>query len=198
VRLSRAFFARPCLEVAPELVGLVLVRELPGGERLAGRIVEVEAYLGDGSDPGSHSHRGETRRNRTMFGPPGHFYVYVSMGIHHCVNVVCEPEGVGAAVLLRALEPLEGEARMLAHRRGRGGRDLTRGPGRLAQALAIGLGDDGACALAGALRLQRAPRGAAPLEIRAHTRIGLTKGADLPYRFFAAGSPFVSRYPRAP
>ena len=198
MRLSRAFFARPCLAVAPELVGLVLVRELPGGERLAGRIVEVEAYLGDGSDAASHSHRGLTARNRSMFGPPGHFYVYVSMGIHHCVNVVCEPKGVGAAVLLRALEPLEGEARMLAHRGGRGGRELARGPGRLAQALAIGLGDDAASALSGALRLEPAPRGAAPLQIRTSTRIGLTKGADLPYRFFAAGSPFVSRYPRAP
>jgi DNA-3-methyladenine glycosylase len=112
--------------------------------------------------------------------------------------VVCEPKGVGAAVLLRALEPLEGEARMLAHRGGRGGRDLARGPGRLAQALAIGLGDDGACALSGALRLEPAPRGAAPLALRSSTRIGLGKGADLPYRFFAAGSPYVSRYPRAP
>jgi DNA-3-methyladenine glycosylase len=192
VRLSRGFFARPALEVAPDLLGLVLVRELPGGERLAGRIVEVEAYLGDGSDAGSHSHRGETRRNRAMFGPPGHFYVYVCMGIHHCANVVCEPKGTGAAVLLRALEPLQGESAMLANRGGRGGRELLAGPGRLAQALAITLADDGADVLSGALRLE-APSRRSRLDVGTSRRIGLTKGADLPYRFFVAGSRFVSR-----
>jgi len=192
MRLTRAFFARPVLEVAPELLGLLLVRELPDGERLAGRIVEVEAYLGDGTDPGSHSHRGPTRRNRAMFGPPGHFYVYVCMGIHLCANVVCEPEGTGAAVLLRALEPLEGEAQMRARRSGRAGRELCGGPGRLAQALAITLGDDGASALSGSLRLE-APPAPRALEIRTSRRIGLSKGVELPYRFFAADSRFVSR-----
>ena len=107
MRLSRRFFARPCLEVAPELLGCLLVHELDG-ERLEGRIVEVEAYLGDGSDAASHAHRGPTPRSEIMFGRPGHFYVYRSMGIHACVNVVCEPVGRGAAALLRAGEPLEG------------------------------------------------------------------------------------------
>ena len=87
-RYSRAFFARPCLEVSRELVGAYLVRTLPNREKLAGRIVEVEAYIGDGTDPGAHSHRGPTPRNRVMFGPPGHLYVYLSYGIHTCANVV--------------------------------------------------------------------------------------------------------------
>ena len=105
MRLARAFFARPCLEVAPEILGLLLIHELPGGARLVGRIVEVEAYLGEGSDAASHAHRGPTPRSRIMFGEPGHFYVYRSMGLHFCANVVCEPEGHAAAVLLRAAEP---------------------------------------------------------------------------------------------
>ena len=192
MRLPRSFFARPCLAVAPELLGLWLIHELPDGERLVGRIVEVEAYLGDGSDAASHAHRGPTRRNRPMFGPPGHFYVYRSMGIHRCANLVCEPVGSAAAVLLRAAEPLEGEERMRALRGGRGGRELASGPGRLAEAFAIELSDDGADALRGPLRLERDPR-VPPLAIRVGKRIGITKSAELPYRFFARDSPQVTR-----
>ncbi|HXX48453.1 MAG TPA: DNA-3-methyladenine glycosylase [Myxococcota bacterium] len=192
MRLARSFFARPCLEVAPELLGLWLIHELPGGERLVGRIVEVEAYLGDGNDAASHAHRGPTRRNRPMFGPPGHFYVYRSMGIHRCANVVCERVGSAAAVLLRAAEPLEGQERMRALRGGRSGRELASGPGKLAEAFAIELADDGADALRGPLRLERDPR-AASLEIRVGARIGISKSADLPYRFFVRGSPHVTR-----
>lgn len=191
-RLDRAFFARPCLEVAPDLLGCTLVHVLDGGTRLAGRIVEVEAYLGDGSDAGSHSHRGPTRRNRAMFGPPGHFYVYRSHGLHTCVNLVTEPEGTGAAVLVRALEPLEGAARMRANRGGRDGRELANGPGKLAQALGITLAHDGLPALRGRLRLEP-PLGPPPAEIATSPRIGLSKAADLPYRFFLPESPFVSR-----
>jgi len=192
VRLPRSFFARPVLEVAPELIGLLLIHELRGGERLVGRIVEVEAYLGDGTDPASHSHRGPTPRSRVMFGEPGHFYVYRSMGIHLCANVVCEPAGRGAAVLLRAAEPLEGEARMTALRGGRGGRELASGPGKLAQAFAVELAHDGADALRGALRLER-ERSARPPALAVGPRIGLTKAPDLPYRFFARDSPHVTR-----
>jgi DNA-3-methyladenine glycosylase len=192
MRLARSFFARPCLEVAPELIGLLLIHELPSGVRLVGRIVEVEAYLGDGTDAASHSHRGPTPRSRVMFGPPGHFYVYRAMGIHRCVNVVTEPEGSGAAVLLRAAEPLEGESHMRALRGGRGGRELASGPGKLAQAFAIELAHDGRDALVGALRIER-ERGARPLAISAGPRIGITKSADLPYRFFARDSPHVTR-----
>ena len=195
MRLSRAFFARPCLEVAPEILGLLLVHELADGARLSARIVEVEAYLGDGSDAASHAHRGPTPRARVMFGPPGHFYVYRSMGIHACVNVVCEPAGRGAAVLLRAGEPVEGETRMRRLRGGRDGRELANGPGKLAQALGITLALNGADALRGGLRLERPPRPAAPpaFAVAVTPRIGITKSADLPYRFFVRDSPHVSR-----
>lgn len=191
-RLDRAFFARPVLEVAPDLLGCRLVRVLPGGARLTGRIVEVEAYVGDGTDPASHAHSGPTRRNRAMFGPPGHFYVYLSHGLHFCANLVCEPSGTGAAVLLRAVEPLEGGAEMRARRRGREGRELTNGPGKLAQAFAITLADDGASALRGALRIEPAlePRGFA---VGVSPRIGIRKAAELPYRFTVRGSPWLSR-----
>jgi DNA-3-methyladenine glycosylase len=191
-RLDRAFFARPCLEVAPDLLGCRIVHVLPDSTRLEGRIVEVEAYLGDGTDAGSHSHRGPSARNRAMFGPPGHFYVYRSHGLHFCVNLVTEPEGTGAAVLLRALEPLEGLARMRALRGGRDDRDLTNGPGKLAQALAITLTHDATPALRGQLRLEPALEALA-LAIDTSPRIGLSKGASLPYRFFLRDSPFVSR-----
>jgi DNA-3-methyladenine glycosylase len=191
-RLDRGFFARPVLAVAPDLLGCRLLRVLPDGARLEGRIVEVEAYLGDGSDAGSHSHRGETRRNRSMFGPPGHFYVYLSHGLHFCANLVCEPAGTGAAVLLRAVEPLAGVERMRALRAGRDGRELTNGPGKLAQAFAITLDDDGAPALRGSLRIEARSEARAPA-IATSTRIGLGKGRDLPYRFFVRESPWVSR-----
>ncbi|HXZ83975.1 MAG TPA: DNA-3-methyladenine glycosylase [Myxococcota bacterium] len=192
MRLARSFFARPCLEVAPELLGLWLIHELPDGERLVGRIVEVEAYLGDGSDAASHSHRGPTRRNRPMFGPPGHFYVYRSMGIHRCANVVCEPVGSAAAVLLRAAEPLEGEERMRELRGGRSGRELANGPGKLAEAFAIELAHDGADALRGPLRLERDPHSGPPA-IQVSARVGISKSAELPYRFFVRDSPHVTR-----
>jgi DNA-3-methyladenine glycosylase len=192
MRLRRSFFARPCLEVAPEMLGLLLIHELANGARLVGRIVEVEAYLGDGGDAASHAHRGPTPRSRVMFGPPGHFYVYRSMGIHRCANLVCESEGRAAAVLLRAAEPLEGEPRMRALRGGREGRELASGPGKLAQAFAIQLAHDGRDALRGALRLEREPGAPAPA-ISVGPRIGLSKAADLPYRFFVRGSPHVTR-----
>ncbi len=192
-RLGIAFFDRPCLDVAPELVGCTLVRRLPGGERLVGRIVEVEAYLGDGSDPAAHSHIGPTPRNRAMFGPAGRLYVYRSYGLHWCANVVCEGRGRGAAVLLRALEPLQGDAWM---RRRRGlrpdapARLVAGGPGRLAQALAIDDSLYGASLASGPLSLHRGSPAARP----AHgPRIGIRKAAALPYRFFDSESPCLSR-----
>ncbi len=249
--LTRAFFDRPCLEVAPELVGVQLVRKLPDGTRLVGRIVEVEAYLGDGSDPGSHSHRGQTPRNRSMFGPPARLYAYRIYGVHTCLNVVVEPAGIGAAILLRALEPLEGIETMQRHRglrqrkpgsRGQASRpgqtdqagqadqagqtdqagqanqaeqtgqadqagqtgrqpadrverNLARGPGRLAQALQLGMADDGASILRGAITLRRAPEGEPVRPTAQSRRIGLTQGADLPYRFYQADCPWVCRLP---
>jgi DNA-3-methyladenine glycosylase len=195
--LPRAFFDRPSPVVARDLVGALIVHRLADGTKLAGRIVEVEAYLGDGSDPGSHAHRGETPRNRSMFGPPGHLYTYRSYGIHTCANVVCEARGRGAAVLLRAIEPILGLARM---RELRGlpaqapERLIATGPGRLAQALGITLAHDGCSVLRGsALVLHRAAAGAPRACIAVSERIGLTRGAEIPYRFFAIGSACVSR-----
>ncbi len=189
--LTRAFFARPCLEVAPALLGCPLGHRIDG-RRLAGRIVEVEAYLGGGQDPGSHSHRGPTPRNRAMFGPPGRFYVYRSMGLHVCTNVVCEPREHAAAVLLRAVEPLDGEASMRRARGGRDGSELTNGPGKLSQAFAITLEHYGRSALRGALRIEA--DGAAPRpRILTSPRIGLSRGTELRYRFFVDGNPYVTR-----
>lgn len=192
-RLTRAFFTRPCSEVAPQLLGCRLVHDLEDGTRLSGTIVEVEAYLGDGSDPGSHAHNGPTRRNASMFGWPGHFYIYRSMGIHVCANFVCEERGSGAAVLLRALEPGEGVAAMRRHRKGRTELELTNGPAKLTQAFAIGIEHDGASALRGPLRVEADEMPARG--IACSPRIGLVKGADLWYRYFVRDSPWVTPSP---
>ena len=193
-RLPASFFARSPLEVAPELLGCLLVHG-NGRRRRVGRIVEVEAYLGDGSDPASHAHRGETRRNAAMFGPPGRFYIYRSMGLHDCANVVCQPRGVGAAVLLRAVEPLEGLPAMRRARTGRRDRELANGPGKLCQAFGIELRHDAASALTPALRLERG-REAALEPILAGPRIGISQATELPYRFFLEACPAVSRSPQ--
>lgn len=195
--LSQRFYARDSRRVAADLIGCRIVHRLDGGERLVVRITEVEAYLGDGSDPASHAHSGQTDRNRTMFGPAGRLYAYRSYGIHTCVNVVCQRAGRAAAVLLRAAEPLEGHQRM------RGLRGLgidarptliTVGPGRLAQALGLRLEDDGRSLLRCPLTLHppdaRKPR----IGIAQGPRVGITKAAELPYRFFESEGPWVSAF----
>lgn len=191
-RLSRSFFERPTIDLARALIGLLLVHETAEG-RAIGRIVETEAYLAEG-DAASHSRRGPTARNRAMFGAPGTAYVYRIYGLHHCLNVVSAPEGVGEAVLLRALEPLEGLA-LMAERRGRSEeRSLCSGPAKLVRALGVRADQDGADLVHGPLRLELPPRaGRAPLAIVASARIGISKAKELPLRFHAAGSPFVSR-----
>jgi DNA-3-methyladenine glycosylase len=188
-RLPRAFYARPTLEVAPDLLGLWLVHELPDGRR-AGRIVEVEAYVGT-DDLASHASRGRTARTDVMFGPPGHAYVYLIYGMHHCFNVVTEADGTAGAVLIRALEP------------GAGVEDRVDGPGRLCRALAIDrshnhldLTDESD----GPLWLERRP--GAPVEtIATSARIGVAyagEWAARPYRFYLPGSRSLSvRPPRA-
>jgi DNA-3-methyladenine glycosylase len=194
--LPRAFYDRPAPQVARDLLGAYLVHRLEDGTCLSGRIVEVEAYLGDGSDPGSHAHRGPTPRNRTMFGPPGHLYAYYSYGMHTCVNVVCEAAGRASAVLLRALEPARGLERMRLLRgleQHAPERLVASGPGRLAQALGLTLAHDGSSLLRGALVVRSAPAGAPQVRVAVSKRIGLSKGADLEYRFFDAASPCVSR-----
>jgi DNA-3-methyladenine glycosylase len=182
-RIDRRFFARSVHEVAPELIGATL---LVGG--VGGRIVEVEAY--HHTDPAAHSFRGPTERNAVMFGPPGHAYVYRSYGIHWCLNFVCEREGSASAVLIRALEPLEGLAKMRRRRGLSDERLLCAGPGRLAEALGITRAHNG-------LPLDRPPfkliaRTETP-KIASGLRIGITKAAELPWRYGLKGSRFLSK-----
>ena len=197
-RLRTAFFDRPCLEVARDLVGTILVHRLPNGTRLGGRLVEVEAYLGAGRDPASHAHRGRTARNASMFGPPGRLYAYRSYGIATFpLAIPANPaEGRAAAVLLRALEPLEGQERMRRLRGlapGASLRLLARGPGRLAQALGVPLAMDGVALSRGPLALFAAADGQAPRLARSG-RTGIREAGDLPYRFYVRDSPWVSPF----
>ena len=188
-RLGRAFYRRDPRVVAPELLGKVLVR---GG--LAARIVEVEAYCG-AEDPGSHAFRGMTKRNATMFGPAGHLYVYFTYGMHWCANAVCGDEGEGVAVLLRAAEPLEGLDAMWARRpKAKRERDLLAGPARLCQAFDLTGAEDG-CDLVGASHGvtvvdDGTPPPSSPL---VGPRIGLSGGADLPWRWCTPGSLHLSK-----
>jgi DNA-3-methyladenine glycosylase len=197
--LDRAFYARDPRLVAPDLLGKVLVASVAGAPVRSGRIVEVEAYCG-GEDPGSHTYRGETRRNRTMFGPPGGLYVYFTYGMHWCANAVCGEEGEGVAVLLRALAPLEGVDAMFAARpAARRERDLCSGPAKLCQALGLDGGTDGADLVTGDRGVtvvdDGTPPPAAPVQT---TRIGLTAGAQHPWRWYDPDDPHVSvRVPRA-
>ena len=189
--LPEAFYARPSREVAPSLIGHYLVSTL-NGERTVGRIVETEAYLGP-DDPASHAAAriGRTARNEAMFGPPGTAYVYRSYGIHWCLNAVTDTEGHPAAVLIRALEPVEGLETM-RERRGTKDRDLARGPGRLTEALAITGGQDGHCLAEPPLTLcEGEPPG--PDSIEAGPRVGISRAVDWPLRFTLRGSRYLSR-----
>lgn len=188
--LPAAFFERDSRVVAHELLGCVLASEA-GGTLVAGRIVETEAYLG-ADDPGSHaSTRGITRRNAVMYGPPGCAYVYFTYGNHHMLNVVCEHEGIAGAVLVRALEPLEGIDMMTERRRGRSLRELCSGPGKLAAALGVDLTDNGIALGAGRLQVYAGScRG--KMRVATSGRVGLSSGHELPYRFYDESSTFVS------
>ena len=195
--LPPAFYARPTLEVARALLGKTLARRTDAGVA-AGVIVEVEAYIA-AVDAAAHGYGGPTPRTRSMFGPPGRAYVYRSYGMHFCLNVVTEPEGAAAAVLIRALAPSCG-LELMRERRGPAisDRDLCRGPGRLCQALTITLGDDGAdlggsdpldlwiAETPGAQSDSGSPR------IASSPRIGISKAVDLPWRFYIPGSRYVS------
>ena len=177
------------LDVAPRLLGAVLRHETDAGP-VAVRVTEVEAYDGQG-DPGSHAANGRTRRNATMFGPPGRLYVYFTYGMHHCCNVVVGPEGAASAVLLRAGEVVEG-LDLARERRGSRDRDLARGPARLCQALGIDLTHDGTDLTHGALVLR--PADGPATGVRTGPRVGLRHAADRPWRFWMAGDPSVSTY----
>ena len=183
MKLGPDFFGRSVHEVAPELVGAKLLFD-----GLGGTIVEVEAY--DHEDPAAHGYRGRTARNASMFGPPGHAYVYRSYGVHWCLNFVCEAEGVASAVLIRALEPIEGLDAMRSRRGLDDPRLLCSGPGRLCQALGITGEQDG-------LPLDRPPfqvhTRAREEAVLTGPRIGITQAADRPWRYGLAGSKFLSR-----
>ena len=194
-RLSREFFARDTLTVARELLGQRLVRLLDG-DRLSGRIVEVEAYVGE-EDQASHARFGPTRRNAPMYGPPGHAYVYLIYGMHHCLNFVTGREGFPAAVLVRALEPLEGIDAMRARRGDRPDVQLTSGPARLCQALDVDRRFDGAdlCAPAALLFLEQ--DGVVPDDaVVAGPRVGVRgdeEAINVPWRFCVRDNRHVSR-----
>jgi DNA-3-methyladenine glycosylase len=194
--LPRAFFARGPLAVAPELLGLVLARRGADGVVRAGRIVEVEAYLGE-RDPASHAFRGPTPRTRVMFGPPGHLYVYRSYGMHWCANVVCDADGTAGAVLLRALEPVAGVEAMWADRpMAQRVPDRASGPGKLCGALGIDGGDDGALVARGGTHLgvvRTSAPAVEPDEIAAGPRVGISVAVDVPWRFRVRASRHVSR-----
>lgn len=194
--LSRSFFQRPTLEVAHDLVGMVLVDERPVLQNLtppadiAGRrelrIVEVEAYIGE-DDPACHAAVGPTARNQVMYGPAGHAYVYLIYGMYHCLNIVTESEGFPAALLLRAAEPLSGEL-CIDPRRGSPYR--PDGPGKLCLALGVDRSDTGLDLTSGGLYLL--DRGLAPATVRRSSRIGISSGIEKKWRFIDPLSPFVS------
>ena len=170
-------------EVAPELIGAVLLVD-----RVGGVIVEVEAY--DQDDPAAHGYRGRTERNASMFGPAGHAYVYRSYGIHWCLNLVCAPKGRAEAALVRALEPTAGLDAMRARRGVAEPRLLCSGPGRLCQALGVTREHDGLAIDEPPFELHAALE---PVEVVAGVRIGITRAADRPWRYGLAGSRFLSR-----
>jgi DNA-3-methyladenine glycosylase len=224
--IPREFFARPSVQVAPEVLGYVLEHETAEG-LVAVELTEVEAYAGQ-ADPASHAYRGRTARNAVMFGPPGHAYVYFTYGMYFCVNLVCLGDDTASAILLRAGRVIEGEelarARR-ARRRARGGsasqdsasqdsasqdsarlaaRDLARGPGLLCQALDIDRTLDGAdvCTAESPLRVRSRQTGpgtnarSAEKEICSGPRVGVSAAADVPWRFWFDGDPTVSAYKR--
>lgn len=191
--LPTEFYLQDTREAAKKLLGQLLVRTLPGGEVVSGVIVETEAYLKN--DPACHAYKGQTPRNAMMFGPPGHAYVYFTYGLHMMLNLVCAPDGTAEAVLVRALEPVDGIDLMRVHRGGIAEtKHLTNGPGKLAQALALTrLDHNGLDITLPESELFVLPRETPPFEIVETTRIGISQGVDLPWRYYIRGNTFVSR-----
>lgn len=187
--LSREFYDRPVVDVAQDLLGCTVSHR-----GCTARIVETEAY--HQSEPACHAYGRPPRptpRTAALFGPPGHAYVYRSYGLHAMLNAVCEPGGTAAAVLIRAVEPLAGLDAIRRNRPGRGDRDLTSGPGKLAQAMAIGFDLDRTDLIGGSLRIGEPWPDARPVRMVTGVRVGITKAAELPWRYADASSPFVSR-----
>jgi len=193
-RLSREFFERDTLTVARELLGQILVRTHEGW-RLAGRIVEAEAYIGRG-DSACHASKGRTPRTEVMFGPPGHAYVYFIYGMHHCMNIVTEPDGCAAAVLIRALEPMEGLVQMRMLRSNRPDRQLTNGPGKLCQAMEISRDQNGLDITTSDLLFVETGQCLADDQVATSPRINVSGdefAVTAAWRFFVKGNPYVSR-----
>ena len=177
------------LEIAPRLLNCRLVRTIDG-HQLSGRIVEVEAY--DQTDAASHSYKGRTPRTDVMFGPAGHLYVYFTYGMHYCCNIVVGRPGEGAAVLIRALEPLTGLPQMQVNRHGRPESELTNGPAKVCQALAIDRSMNGHELTQAPLLLEQQPA-LTPSAIVQTTRIGISREQDKPWRFYVRGNAFISK-----
>jgi len=191
-KLPRSFYLRPTLTVAKYLLGKLLVRRL-GTQTLIGKIVEVEAYLGE-KDPASHTYRGKTKRNEVMFKEGGHLYVYFTYGMHFCANVVTEREGIGHAVLLRAIEPIEGIELMRQNRgftTGDSDKNLTNGPAKLCEALGIARNENGTDLLGNDIFIA-AGETISRSRIAESQRIGIRKGAEKKWRFYIKGNNFVS------
>jgi DNA-3-methyladenine glycosylase len=184
--MKRAFYERPVVEVARDLIGCVVSHD-----GCSGVIVETEAY--HETEPACHAFAGLTQRTRVLFGPPGRAYVYRSYGIHALLNAVCEPAGVGAAVLIRALEPVEGVELMQARRGLERVTDLCSGPGKLTQALGIELAHNGGDLARGPVVIARKPRAWRDAQVAVSRRIGITKATDLEWRFCALESRCLSR-----
>ena len=188
-RLDRPFFSRYTPDVAQSLLGCLLVRKI-GSAKLSGRIVEVEAYRG-ADDPASHSFRGATKRSAIMFGEPGHVYVFFSYGNHWCLNFTTEEEGKPGAVLIRALEPIEGVTRMAKNRGVSDVTLLTNGPGKLTEALSIDRDFNGEDVVT-SKRLFLLGR-EDPVKLKASRRIGISKGKEKRWRYYIDENPFVSK-----
>lgn len=188
--LARTFFNRETLQVAEGLLGAILVHESPEGTT-AGRIVECEAYVGEG-DPACHASRGRTRRNGIMYGPPGYAYVYFTYGMHYLLNAVTEREGFPAAVLIRAVEPLEGLKLMAARRGTENERLLSSGPARLTQAFGIDKKENGADLTRGPLSIRKL-RKKPGHKVVWTGRVGISQGTEMPWRCYIEGSPFISK-----
>ena len=188
-KLTRSFYARPTLEVAPELLGKYVVYQSPVG-KLSAKVVEVEAYIGQ-DDPACHAARGRTQRNAVMFGPPGFAYVYFVYGMYHCLNFVTEPEGFPAAVLLRAAEPEEGKEIMSRLSPGNSGCDLLNGPGKFCRSFGLTREQNGLDLTGNRMYLE--DRLVAVAQIRQSTRIGVRNGSDRQWRFYVRDSKDVSR-----
>ena len=188
-KLNRSFYNRPTIEVARDLLGKVIVYISPNG-RLSARIVEVEAYIGQESDPACHAARGKTPRNEVMFGPPGHAYIYFIYGMYHCLNFVTERAEFPAAVLLRAAEPLEGESLMARPKSDRGGYRLLAGPGKFCRAFGLTRDQNGLDLTGDRLYLEH--RFDRKIAVEQTSRIGISKGQNHLWRFFDRDSTAVS------